>query len=72
MINSLLTRSFLVTTPSREILPTIVDNAFSLGLLVSKMVGISFEPTTSLGAINGELRFGGVDPTFFTGQINFV
>ncbi|OBZ76477.1 Polyporopepsin [Grifola frondosa] len=35
-------------------------------------IGISFEPTTSLSTTNGELTFGSVDSSKFTGPLNFV
>ncbi|KAI0078070.1 acid protease [Panus rudis PR-1116 ss-1] len=53
-------------------IPTVTDNAFSQGLIDSALVGISFEPTTDLSVTNGEISFGGVDTSKFTGDINFV
>ncbi|KAI0703856.1 family A1 protease [Cerioporus squamosus] len=52
--------------------PTVTDNAFSQGLIDAHEIAISFEPTTSVGNQNGELTFGGVDPSKFTGPLNFV
>jgi hypothetical protein len=52
--------------------PTVTDSAFSLGLLDTKEVGISFEPTTVDSITNGELTFGGLDPSKFTGSITWV
>ena len=40
---------------------TVVDNLFSQGKISADSLGISYEPTTEMGAINGELTFGGVD-----------
>jgi len=60
------------TTSNGGTVPTVLDNAFSLGLLDSKEIGISFEPTTSLSVTNGELTFGGTDSSKFTGDIHFV
>ena len=48
------------------------DNAFSLGLIPNKMLGISFQPTTQADVTNGELIFGGVDSSKFTGDIEYV
>lgn len=48
------------------------DNAFSLGLIDAHQVGISFEPSSELSATNGELTFGGVDPSKLTGDVHFV
>ncbi|TBU21523.1 acid protease [Dichomitus squalens] len=53
-------------------IPTVTDNAFTQGLIGEGQVGVSFEPTTSLEVTNGELTFGGTDPSKFTGDLNFV
>ena len=60
------------TTSIGGTVPTIMDNAFAEGIIPDKMLGISFDPTTSLSVTNGELTLGGVDSSKFTGQINFV
>ena len=38
--------------------PTIVDNAFSQGLLTAHEISIGFEPTTSVDSLNGVLTWG--------------
>ncbi|KAI9439328.1 aspartic peptidase A1 [Lactarius indigo] len=53
-------------------IPTITDNLFSIGTIVSHLVAVSFEPTTNTSFTNGELTFGGTDPTRFTGTITFA
>ena len=53
-------------------IPTVTDNAFTQGLIDAHEVGISFEPTTTVGNTNGELAFGGVDTSKFTGPLEFV
>ncbi|KAI0819359.1 acid protease [Trametes gibbosa] len=60
------------TTSSGEEVPTVLDNALAQGLIGSELVGISFEPTTDLSVTNGELTFGGTDPSKFTGDIAYV
>ncbi|KAI0634433.1 acid protease [Trametes polyzona] len=55
-----------------ECIPTVTDNAFSQGLIPAHEIGISFAPTTSLEVTNGELTFGGVDESKFTGPLSFV
>ncbi|KAI0356743.1 acid protease [Trametes cingulata] len=60
------------TTSGGEVIPTVVDNAFSQGLIDAKVVGISFEPTTELSVTNGELTFGGTDSSKYTGEIAYV
>lgn len=65
--------TFSLDTPfSPTTIPTVTDNAFSEGLIPHKMLGISFEPTTSQDVKNGELTFGGVDTTKYTGEITYV
>ena len=51
---------------------TVTDNAFTEGLIPAHEIGISFEPTTTLDNTNGELTFGGIDTSKFTGPLNFV
>ena len=50
-------------------LPTVSDNLSSQGKISSEIVGISFKPTASLSSGNGELTFGGVDSSKYTGSI---
>ena len=38
--------------------PTIVDNAFSQGLLSADEISIAFEPTTTANSLNGVLTWG--------------
>ncbi|KAH9848582.1 aspartic proteinase precursor [Lenzites betulinus] len=60
------------TTSSGGEIPTVIDNAFSQGIISSALVGISFEPTTEISVTNGELTFGGTDSSKFTGDIAYV
>ncbi|KAJ3542726.1 hypothetical protein NM688_g5942 [Phlebia brevispora] len=60
------------TLSSGQLVPTVTDNLFSQGTIESDSIGISYEPTTSDGTVNGELTFGGVDSTKYNGEINFV
>ena len=60
------------TTSGGGTIPTVTDNAFSLGLISNKVLGISFEPSTETSSTNGELTFGGIDSSKFTGDITFV
>ncbi|EIW52039.1 acid protease [Trametes versicolor FP-101664 SS1] len=55
-----------------ECIPTVTDNAFSQGLIGAHEIGIAFAPTQSLESTNGELTFGGIDDTKFTGPLSFV
>lgn len=56
---------------SQEI-PTVTDNAYSQGLISADSIGISFEPTTSEEILNGELSWGGVDSSKYTGSISYT
>ncbi|OBZ76836.1 Polyporopepsin [Grifola frondosa] len=60
------------TTSGGECIPTVTDNAFLDGFINEEVVGISFEPTTSISNTNGEFTFGGTDSSKFTGPLNFV
>jgi cathepsin E len=53
-------------------IPTVTDNLFSQGSISSNLVSVSFEPTNSSSAKNGELTFGGSDSSKFTGNITFM
>ena len=64
--------TLLDTTAGGGTVPTVTDNAFAQGLLASKEVGISFAPTTSTSDPNGQLTFGGVDTSKFTGPLTTV
>jgi Eukaryotic aspartyl protease len=48
---------------------TVTDNLFDQGSIQKNQVAVSFEPTTSFPTVNGELIFGGDDPTKYTGKI---
>lgn len=52
--------------------PTVTDNLFKQGAISSNLVGISFNPITKEQSTNGELTFGGTDPSKYTGSINYV
>ena len=52
--------------------PTVTDNLFAQGTIPQESIGISYEPTTSEGSVNGELTFGGVDDTKISGDVTFV
>ena len=60
------------TISSGGCVPTVTETAFLEGKIPNEVLGISFEPTTSLSAVNGELTFGGVDTQKFTGAITYV
>ncbi len=49
-----------------------MDNLFSQGAIPADLVSVSFEPTTNTSVKNGELTFGGIDSTQFTGTITFM
>ncbi|KAL6304635.1 acid protease [Sparassis latifolia] len=53
-------------------IPTVTDNAYSQGLITADEVGISFEPTTSVSDTNGEITFGGVDSSKYTGTLTYT
>ena len=60
------------TTSSGDPVPTVLDNALAQGLIDAELVGVSFEPTNDLSVTNGELTFGAVDDSKYTGDIAYV
>jgi hypothetical protein len=52
-----------------QLIPTVTDNAFELGLLASREVGIFFQPASASGDESGQLTFGGIDPSKFVGNL---
>ncbi|KAG6840770.1 hypothetical protein C0991_004555 [Blastosporella zonata] len=54
------------------LIPTVTDNAFAKGLITANQIGISFQPTTVEEVVNGELSWGGVDTSKFTGSITYT
>lgn len=60
------------TVSSGDLIPTVTDNAFSSGQISTKEVGISFEPFSAATETNGELTFGGIDASKYTGSLNAV
>lgn len=49
------------TVSDNKPVPTVTDNLFAQGSISANSIGISYEPSTSDNAVNGELKFGGVD-----------
>ena len=60
------------TTESGGEVPTVTDNAFDLGVIDSKLLGISFAPTNDISSANGQLTFGGVDESLFNAPLTTV
>ncbi len=51
---------------------TVTDNLFHQGLIQKNLFAVSFEPTNSFPTVNGELTFGGIDSTEFTGVLDYL
>jgi cathepsin E len=67
-----LTQSTL-SPDAESTIPTITDNLFTSGVIGANILGVSFEPTTSANSeTNGELTWGGTDPTKSTGEITYT
>lgn len=60
------------TVSNTTTVPTVTDNLFTQATISTESIGISYIPTTSTGALNGELTFGGTDSSKYTGSINYV
>lgn len=52
--------------------PTVADNLYSQKKISTEVLGVSYNPTTSYTTANGELTFGGVDSSKFTGSITYA
>ncbi|KAF9534255.1 aspartic peptidase A1 [Crepidotus variabilis] len=61
-----------LTPGSTKAIPTVTDNLYSLGIINSNVLSISFEPTTTEQVTNGELTWGGVDSSLYSGDITYV
>lgn len=63
-----------LTTDESACIPTVVQNAYSQGLIPAEELGISFAPITgSSGSdTNGVLTFGGVDTSQYTGTLTYT
>ena len=60
------------TTSDGNAVPTVTENAFSLGLINTQSVTVSFAPTNSLSETNGEIMFGGLDASKLNSVMTFV
>ncbi|KAL5512770.1 hypothetical protein ACEPAG_3036 [Sanghuangporus baumii] len=62
------------TVRGNQPVPTVTDNLYSQGTIPTESIGISYNPTTgsSSSLMNGELTFGGVDPSKLMGEITYV
>jgi len=61
------------TIGGTDLVPTVTDNLLTQKTITTESIGISYVPTTSSTAMaNGELTFGDVDSSKFTGEITYV
>ncbi|KDQ62683.1 hypothetical protein JAAARDRAFT_121181 [Jaapia argillacea MUCL 33604] len=60
------------TVSNTTTVPTVTDNLYAQGTIPEEILGISYVPTTTSGAANGELDFGSVDSSKYTGKIGYV
>ncbi|KAI0263905.1 acid protease [Gloeopeniophorella convolvens] len=61
------------TVGGKTPVPTVTDNLFKQGTISNESIGIFYQPSTSANPVpNGELTFGGINPTKTTGEVNFV
>ncbi|KAF9245851.1 aspartic proteinase [Melanogaster broomeanus] len=66
-----LTQGTLTNSPS-TLIPTVTQNLYTQGIISQMVVGVFFAPTTTVTSTNGELTFGGVDSTKYTGTLTYV
>ncbi|PPQ71025.1 hypothetical protein CVT26_011490 [Gymnopilus dilepis] len=57
---------------SSQTIPTVTDNLFSQGTISAHSIGISFEPSQTGDDLNGEITWGGVDSSKYTGSITYI
>ncbi|THG92704.1 hypothetical protein EW145_g8617 [Phellinidium pouzarii] len=60
------------TVSNTNEVPTVMDNLFAQGLIMSNSLGISYELVKEAGEMNGELTFGGTDSSRLMGEITFT
>ncbi|KAH9841357.1 acid protease [Rhodofomes roseus] len=60
------------TVSNTTTVPTVTDNLYAQGTIPTESIGISYVPTTTNNAANGELTFGNVDSTKYTGDITYT
>lgn len=58
------------TVQNTNTVPTVTDSLFSLGIIPAPVVSVFFAPTNATFDVNGELVFGGIDPSAFTGALS--
>ncbi|KAF8846105.1 acid protease [Paxillus ammoniavirescens] len=66
-----LTEGTLTNEPTTTI-PTVTGNLYTQGTIAQAVVGVFFAPTTTETSTNGELTFGGVDTTKYTGTLTYT
>ena len=52
--------------------PTVTDNLFSQGQINQNIVALFFQPLNTTSVENGEMTFGGTDPSKYTGDITYL
>jgi len=57
---------------SSATIPTVTDNLYSQGTISTESIGIFYAPTTTESTTNGELTFGGVDSSKYTGTLAYT
>jgi len=60
------------TVSNTSTVPTVTDNLLAQGTIATESIGISYVPSTSASAANGELSFGATDSSKFTGDVSYV
>ncbi|EJD07493.1 acid protease [Fomitiporia mediterranea MF3/22] len=60
------------TVTGSQKVPTVADNLYAQKKIKSEVIGISYNPTTTTGNKNGELTFGDIDKSKYTGDITYA
>jgi hypothetical protein len=59
-------------TTCGKIIPTIMDNLFNQKKIPANQYALSFQPSSTKSDPNGEITFGGIDESKFTGALSYV
>jgi len=60
------------TVSGTSSVPTVTDNLYTQGTIPTEVVGVFYAPTTIESTTNGELTFGAVDSSKYTGTLTYT
>ncbi|KIJ65377.1 hypothetical protein HYDPIDRAFT_110424 [Hydnomerulius pinastri MD-312] len=57
---------------TNAMIPTVMNNLISQGLLEEQILGVYFAPATSYSDTNGALTYGGIDTSLYEGELTYT